>query len=65
MSDHEPYGPVQEQEEVPSVETHQPGHDDDSALGPREVEGDPPDVVGGRDDRSGGPAERAPDPPER
>lgn len=52
-----------DEESVPSIDVHQPGDPATAGLGPRPVEGDPPDAVGGEDDRSGGPEERAPEPP--
>ncbi len=51
------------QPDPPSVEVHQPGDPDIAGLGPRAVNEDPPDAVGGEDDRSGGPEDRAPDAP--
>lgn len=51
-------------DEVPSIDVHQPGDREKAALGPRDVDGDPPDAVGGKDDRSEGPEDRAPAPPD-
>ncbi|CAN5552635.1 hypothetical protein BH10ACT1_BH10ACT1_13070 [soil metagenome] len=55
--------PTDDDADVPSIDVHQPGDSDEAGLGPREVDGDPPDAVGGDDDRSGGPEERAPKAP--